>query len=244
MPADDDPRPAKKAAAKRTTAKKAAPAKRTTPAKKAATAVPKREEAPPPPPPPPAGYWPPPAPSGPQPIPPSPRPATPYPHASNQLAMIALVCSILGITLVPMVGGVIGATLGALALRQIAIDPEHYRGRNEAIAALAIGVGVNLIPLSFLLFVSADRVWFGWFVLSAAYAAGVVAIGIAFAGRGQRSTVAGAVSGATMLMAIAMLVTFLLILLFAIVVREIGNAVTEAIGEAFRDAFDFNCTSG
>lgn len=73
---------------------------------------------------------------------------------TNAMAIVSMVSSILGLTLVPIVGSIVGVVTGYVARRQIAETGEQ--GSGAATAGLVIGwVGVGLLILGILAIVIA-----------------------------------------------------------------------------------------
>lgn len=91
--------------------------------------------------------------------PPGPASYGPPPHGpvpmsappSNTMAIVSLICSILGLTLLPGLGSVVGIVAGHIALSQL--RTRHEGGRGMAIAGLIVGYsGVVIIGLVVLAF--------------------------------------------------------------------------------------------
>lgn len=72
---------------------------------------------------------------------------------TNTLAVVALICSLLGVTLLPGLGSVVGIVAGHIALSQVKRSGEG--GRGLAIAGLVVGyagvviIGVVLLMLAY-----------------------------------------------------------------------------------------------
>ncbi len=83
----------------------------------------------------------------------------PYPHQqyppprTNALAIIAIICSILGLMGVPIVGSVLGIVLGQIAKKDISNSQGTQTGDSIAKVAIVIGwVGVILVVGVMILF--------------------------------------------------------------------------------------------
>jgi uncharacterized Tic20 family protein len=71
-------------------------------------------------------------------------PAAP-PQQSNTLAIISLIASILGLTLFPTIGSIVGLILGYMARKQIRQSPGLMGGEGLAKAGIILGwIGVAL----------------------------------------------------------------------------------------------------
>jgi hypothetical protein len=68
------------------------------------------------------------------------------PRPSHPLAIASLVTAILGLTLLPMIGGLVAAPLGAAGLSGIRREPDRYGGRGMAVAGLSMGLAFGVVP--------------------------------------------------------------------------------------------------
>ena len=71
--------------------------------------------------------------------PPPPQAPRAVPRQTSSLAMTALVCGLLGWTLLPWIGSVIAIITGHMARAEIRRDPETLDGDGLAVAGLALG---------------------------------------------------------------------------------------------------------
>lgn len=161
--------------------------------------------------------------------PPPPGPSAPPPSSNRRthpLAVVSLVLSILGFFPLIIIGGLLGAPLGAIALGAIRRDPERLRGNGLAGAGIAIGMVSGVLVLATFGVVRADD-W-GWLPFAITVAYGGVVLGLAFGAhtRGARTGTAVAL-GTAGIVAVVMGVVALVVvvtMLFAL------------IGESFIDA--------
>jgi len=89
-------------------------------------------------------------------------PSTGQAEETNTLAVAALVSSILGVTLVPILGGIVGLILGYAARNQLTEGP----GRNRSIVRASIILGWIGV---FLIFVYLLLIMFLWGLWSVSY---------------------------------------------------------------------------
>lgn len=94
----------------------------------------------------------------------NPAPQQGYPPAAPQsstTAMISLIASILGLTLFPTIGSIIGLVLGYMARNEIRANP-GMQGDGLATAGIILGwVGIGLLVLGLCIFVTIFIFTFG-----------------------------------------------------------------------------------
>ena len=121
--------------------------------------------------------------------------------------MAALVAGVLGFTVLPLVGTLVAAGLGAAALAAIRREPDRWGGHGLAITGLVMGVAFGVVPavgfFAFVLVVSHHRWAAGPLALAIAYGVLVIAV----AARRSRAVLGisslGVVGGAVALVAAA-----------------------------------------
>jgi hypothetical protein len=60
--------------------------------------------------------------------------------SNSGLAIASLVCSLVGVVFLPIIGGLLGIILAAVALAQIRIANQRVQGRGLALAGIIVGV--------------------------------------------------------------------------------------------------------
>ena len=85
----------------------------------------------------------------------TPLPA-PSPRQTSTLAIVSLVSGILGLTVVPFLGGIVAIVTGHMARKEISLQPDRYEGDGLAVGGLIMGylvvVGTMLLVLGAILF--------------------------------------------------------------------------------------------
>lgn len=165
-------------------------------------------------------------PSAPPPPPPGHPPQSPGQQRVHPLAVVSLVLSVLGFFPLLIIGGLIGAPLGAVAVRSIRRQPERYRGAGLAVGGLVVGMVSGVLVLATFGVVRADD-W-GWIPFITTISYGALVVGLAAAahtGAGRAGGVAAFGAAGTVVAVLGIIgLVFLIALLFTV------------IGEAFLDA--------
>jgi hypothetical protein len=162
------------------------------------------------------------------------RPAAPAPGAVvpvHPLATWGLILSCIGFG-IPIVGGLVGATLGAAGAQAIAREPERWGGAGRARAAVAIGLLSGAVPLAV---ISMVNDWgAGPVALVLVYGAVIVALVMA-ARPGGRPSAGGVLGGATLGaggIVVAALVLIGLVLAIVFLFQTMISEIAESIGDA------------
>jgi hypothetical protein len=170
---------------------------------------------------------------------PDPPPVAGAPRAPvHPLATTAIIISCSGFA-VPVVAGLVGALLGALALQRIATGGGRWRGVERARIALGLGLLTGAVPLGVVLLVQRDDWGVAPIVALLLYAAMVAAIGAsarAGSARPASGTAVGRIAGGAALgaggvvIAAAVLIglVFAVIFLFQSTITGIASAIGDA----------------
>jgi hypothetical protein len=150
---------------------------------------------------------------------------------THPLATWGLILSCVGFG-IPVVGGLVGATLGAAGAQAIAREPERWGGAGRARAAVAIGLLSGAVPLAV---VSMVNDWgAGPLVLLLVY--GAVIVGLVMAAKPGGRTSAGRVIGGATLgaggIAVGALVLIGLVLAIVFLFQTMISEIAESIGDA------------
>lgn len=142
---------------------------------------------------------------------------------SHPLAVAAMVLSACTLVPLPVLGGVAGSLMGALALVVIARSPRRWGGEDLATVAVGLGLLLGGLPLVVITLLRADD-WGSWpFAAAVAYVAAVGALtGASRAGgrfgpqaaAGAATATGGVAAMAALAFAGVFFVVFLLVLLF------------------------------
>jgi hypothetical protein len=121
---------------------------------------------------------------------------------------VALVAGVLGVTVLPFVGGLIAAGVGAVALTLIRRQPAVWGGGPIAMTAFAMGIALGVVPtVAFLaaeLVIGHHRWALPPLVVAATYGVGVIAIAARTSRAAAAVSALGAVGG-TIALALAVL---------------------------------------
>lgn len=172
-------------------------------------------------------------PSPPEPPPVPAPPATPARLPIHPLATAGVIASCAGFA-IPAVAGLVGALLGALALRAIAREPQRWRGVTQGQIALGLGLLTGAVPIGVIFLVQRDD-WGPLPLLALiAYAGAVAGIGLS-ARQGERATagrVAGGVAagagGVVLIGAVLIALVFAVIFLFQTTITGIASAIADS----------------
>jgi hypothetical protein len=119
----------------------------------------------------------------------------PTARANHPYAIASLVAALLGVTVVPVLGALVGAGLGAAALRAMRNEPGRWDGRSFAIAGLAIGLALGAVPMVGLFaafWIIGHQLWaLPMLALAVAYGAVILVVGT----RGSRPALAASAAG-------------------------------------------------
>jgi hypothetical protein len=208
------------------------------PATKRARATPRPRPQPPEPaltspPPPPPPVLPPPV------LPPPPLAPPPDPAAAGRtapLAVVSLVCSIAGLFVIPLLGGVVGAALGVAALVEIRKD-HRLSGHGLAIAGTVVGLVLGVVPLAVLAYVERGHWSSVPFALTVAYGGAIAALLWRETAGRQRVAAGAGLLGGVALVALGALLAYLSVwlcvelfkLLFRYLFHTIGCAVKQSV---------------
>jgi hypothetical protein len=150
---------------------------------------------------------------------------------THPLATWGLILSCVGFG-IPVVGGLVGATLGAAAAQAIAREPERWDGVSRARAAVAIGLLTGAVPLAVLSMVND---WgFGPLALLLAYGGVIVAL-VVSARPGGRASAGRVIGGATLGaggIALGAVVLIGLVLAIVFLFQTMISESAESIGDA------------
>ena len=165
----------------------------------------------------------------------SPAPARPATSPSNGLAVASIVSAFAGMSFVPIVGGFVATILGALAIKQIREDPEHYTGKGLAVAGLWIGLLTSVLPLAGITLFMGDRWTVLPFVAIVGYGAFIASLVLRKTSGRQKLAILG---GSVLATAIAIGIAIGLAFLFYFAIQALFVEVGSAIGDAFSEMFD------
>jgi hypothetical protein len=116
------------------------------------------------------------------------------------LATFALVSGVLGVTVVPFLGGLVAAGVGAVALTLIRRQPAVWGGGGVAMTGFGLGIALGVVPtVAFFaaeLVVGHHRWAIAPLVLSATYGVGVIALAARTSRAAAAVSALGAVGGA------------------------------------------------
>jgi hypothetical protein len=160
-------------------------------------------------------------------------PTVPAGRRTHPLATAGIILSCAGFA-IPVVSGLVGALLGALALQAIAREPHRWDGAHRARVALGLGLLTGAMPLGVIALLHRDEWGVAPIALLLAYAAGVAAIGLAVRPGGKVTTgrvVGGAAMGAGGVAA-AGVVLIGLVLAVVFLFQTMISGIAEAIGDA------------
>lgn len=94
----------------------------------------------------------------------------------HPLATVSLVLSVLGFFALPVVGGLLGSLLGAVALRATSRNPERWSGRNRATVGIVLGLVNGVLMFSIFALVRHDDWGDGPVLAAVIYAATIGAL--------------------------------------------------------------------
>jgi hypothetical protein len=160
----------------------------------------------------------------------------------SKWAIASLVCSIAGVTVVPIVGAILGATLAPIAHRDISSSTPPKAGRGYATAGFVLGLMFGLTPALLVSYLQMQE----WgplpFVLALVWTVAVVFSGLRLSRPVDRRAVGGLLAGGLAMTALGVLLLFMLAWLFAAAAAEVTESIGDSLDSAFSDAFDFDCT--
>ena len=175
--------------------------------------------------------------------PPSPPPSP----SRSRLATASLVCGLLGLSVVPILGGLVAAGLGLAALVEMRRRPDEVAGRGQALAGVGLGLAGGVIPLAVILGLVARNhaAAAPAAVVAAGAALGVVAVAVWASGTGPARGKAvgvtlGAAAGGLVAVGLGILAVIGVGLLFWLLGKTILVAIGHAIGDAFSKAIHGN----
>jgi hypothetical protein len=169
------------------------------------------------------------------PPPPTGSPWPPPATGTSPLAFAAIACSIAGLFILPIIGGILGAGLGVAALADMRRSG-RTQNRGLAITATVIGLVVGVLPLAVWTVLERQHWTSVPFGLTISYGSAIVVLlWRETAGRERAATAAGLAGGIVMIAAAAVLgYLFALLFIHAVIwlLRDAFRAVGCSIGKS------------
>jgi uncharacterized protein DUF4190 len=167
-------------------------------------------------------------------------PQAPAPTSPSRLATASLVCGLLGLSVLPILGGLVAAGLGSAALVEMRRRPDELTGRGQALAGVGLGLAGGIVPLTVILAVVARNHAAAWpaAAVVAGAALAVIAIAVWASGTGPaRGKAVGVTLGAAAGGLVAIGLGVLAIIGVGLLFYLLGKTILVAIGHAIGDGF-------